>query len=108
MGKFFRRHTVAATTTIGAVLRPAIENERNASTVCATMMSDDAQALLVIATASPMELATFRRKIGVFGIAVNGADEAEPAQGGGRGLKISDELLCAARERRAFPLRGQC
>jgi DNA invertase Pin-like site-specific DNA recombinase len=53
-------------------------------------------------------LATFRRKIGVFGIAVNGADKAEPAQGGGRGLKISDEWLRAARERCAFPLRGQC
>jgi hypothetical protein len=47
-------------------------------------------------------------QIGVFGIAVNGVDKAEPAQGGGRGVKISDEWLHAARERRAFPLRGQC
>ena len=54
-------------------------------------------------------LATFRRKIGVFGIAVNGADKAELAQDGGRSLKeISDEWLHTARERRAFPLRGQC
>ena len=53
-------------------------------------------------------LATFRRKIGVFGIAVKGADKAKPAQGGGRGVKISDGLLHAAREQLAFPLRGQC
>ena len=41
-------------------------------------------------------------------IAVNGADKAEPARGGGRGVKISDGLLYAARERRAFPLHDQC
>jgi hypothetical protein len=29
-------------------------------------------------------IATFRRKIDVFGIAVNGADKAEPAQDSGR------------------------
>jgi hypothetical protein len=52
-------------------------------------------------------LTTFRRKIGVFGIAVKGADKAKPAQGGGRGVKISDGLLHAAREQ-SFPLRGQC
>jgi hypothetical protein len=54
------------------------------------------------------QLATFRRKIGVFRIEVNGADKAVPARGGGRGVKISDGLLHAARERRAFPLHDQC
>jgi hypothetical protein len=54
-------------------------------------------------------LATFRRKIDVFGIAVNGADKAEPAQDIGRDVKISDGLLQAARGRRlAFPSRGRC
>jgi hypothetical protein len=41
-------------------------------------------------------------------IAVNGADKAEPAQDGGRGVKVSDGCWTQLKERRAFQLRGQC
>jgi hypothetical protein len=73
-------------------------------------ISNNALAQLGLGAMSHLSpLATFRRKIDVFGIAVNGADKAEPAQDIGRDVKISDGLLQAARGRRlAFPSRGRC
>jgi 4-hydroxy-3-methylbut-2-en-1-yl diphosphate synthase IspG/GcpE len=53
-----------------------------------------------------MSLATFRRKIDVFGTLVNGAGEAKPANCGGR-LKSGGWRMQEVTGRRIFPLRGR-
>jgi hypothetical protein len=64
----------------GCHMRPTISRATLRACCCYAEQSEKDQA--------KRSVATFRRKIGVFRIAVNGADKQNPPKGGGRGLKI--------------------